>query len=163
MSGLTYTPIDDIPKVSSIQVLFCAQPHIWGQIYERVQATFRSGRCRPLEYRRQQLYALVRMCQENVDAIVEAVHNDLKKPRFEVLAYELSGPVSQALLNAKSLDEWAKPEVVDAADAFKPLRPTIIKASKGPVLGIACVSADRILAGQEALIKKTSGYDIIYI
>lgn len=115
-------------------------PHLWDQVYDRVQATFRSGRCRPLEYRRQQLYALVRMCQENVDAIVEAVHKDLKKPRFEVLFYELAGPVSQALLSAKSLEEWAKPEVVEASDFDKPLRPTIYKASKGPVLGIACVS-----------------------
>ena len=139
MPTLTYTPIELIPSVSceSLTFIVIITNEAYSlQIHAKALATFKTGRCRPLEYRRKQLYALVKLCQENVDAIAEALYKDLKKPRQEVLGFEVAGVVNQALTSAKNLEEWAKPEALDTADFYRPFKPTVIKTPKGAVLGI---------------------------
>lgn len=98
--------------------------------------TFRAGTCRPLEYRKQQLYQLARMAQENADAFAEAISKD-NKPKTEALAFEIGGVVERALGSAERLEEWSKPEKVDVVDWQKPWNPTLYKSPKGPVLVIA--------------------------
>ena len=114
-------------------------------MHAKVYETFKSGRCPPLEYRRKQLYALVRMCQENVEAIADALYKDLRKPRLEAVGYDIAGIVIQALAHAKHLEEWAKPEVFEADENHKHLKPAILKTSKGPILGIVCVHSVYLL------------------
>lgn len=100
--------------------------------------TFRSGICRPLGYRRQQLYQLARMVQENADAFAEAISKDVK-PKTEAFAFELGGVVERALKSAELLEEWSKPEKLDVPDWQKPWNPTLYKSPKGAVLVIAYV------------------------
>lgn len=96
-----------------------------------------SGKCRPLSYRRQQLSAVVKLCQENVDAIADALFKDIGKSRFEAIGFEVAGVVAQAKASAEKLEEWTKPEPVkDVSDNYKPLNPTLHKTPKGPVLVI---------------------------
>lgn len=80
------------------------------QIYARVNATFRSGKTRPLSYRRQQLLQLARMIQDNHVAFEDAGYADLGKQRFEVATAECAPIIDFALRAAENLEEWAKPE-----------------------------------------------------
>ena len=108
------------------------------QCHRTLYKTFTSGKCRPLSYRREQLYALARMCQENADAFADSIFSDLGKPKQEAMAYEVGGIVQRAILSAQRLEEWAQPEkVVNIPDWQKPSNPTVYRAPKGPVLVIA--------------------------
>ena len=49
----------------------------------KVRASFRSGRTRPVAWRRSQLEALKRLLEEEESAIFEALWADLRKPRLE--------------------------------------------------------------------------------
>ncbi|EMD34726.1 hypothetical protein CERSUDRAFT_116921 [Gelatoporia subvermispora B] len=80
------------------------------QTHARLLKTFRSGKTRPLAYRRQQLLQLARMIQENLPAIEEALIADLGKPRFESSVTDAGPIVGHALHAAEHLEEWAKPE-----------------------------------------------------
>ncbi|KAL5525423.1 HFD1_2 [Sanghuangporus sanghuang] len=116
-----HTPLKDIDK-----------------IHETFYKTFKSGKCRPLSYRRQQLYALARMCQENVDTFTDAIFKDLGKPKQEALLYEVGPIIQRAVQSAERLEEWARPEkVTDVPDWQRPWAPTVYRAPKGPVLVIA--------------------------
>ena len=48
-----------------------------------LRASFDSGKTRPEKWRRQQLYQLMTMIEENESAINEALHADLGKSGFE--------------------------------------------------------------------------------
>ncbi|KAH8116137.1 aldehyde dehydrogenase [Phellopilus nigrolimitatus] len=105
--------------------------------HETLYNTFRAGTCRPLDYRRAQLHKLARMCQENADALADALFADLGKPKVEVFAFEVGQIVKRSLLCAEKLAEWAAPEKVNTPDWQKPWNSTLIKAPKGPVLIIS--------------------------
>lgn len=87
------------------------------------------------------------MCQDNADALADAVFADLGKPKLEFNAFELGGLVERALLCAQNLEAWSAPERVDEdiPDWQKAWQPTVHKQPKGPVLVIACV-ATRLLS-----------------
>lgn len=59
------------------------------QIVSGLRATFRSGRTRPLEWRVQQLQAIMKMVQENEDAVMDALRSDLRKSRHEAFITEV--------------------------------------------------------------------------
>ena len=80
------------------------------QIYARVNATFRSGKTRPLSYRRQQLLQHARLIQDNHVAFEDAGYADLGKQRFEVATDGCAPIIDFALRAAENLEEWAKPE-----------------------------------------------------
>lgn len=77
------------------------------------------------------------MLQYNVDAIVEALHQDVGKPRLESVASEIGANVKRAVMSAGLLEEWAKAETVEVPDWQKSWRPTLNKCPKGTVLIIA--------------------------
>ncbi|TFK50665.1 aldehyde dehydrogenase [Heliocybe sulcata] len=131
MSTLKYTPVDEIP-----------------QIRATLKQSFRAGKARPLEWRRQQLYQVARMAKENEEAFMAALHSDLGKPRMETWLGEIGGLIERTLKTAESLEEWAKPEHPEVTDWQKPWRPTIYKTPKGVVLIIAPWNYPMILSMQ---------------
>lgn len=131
MSALLHTPVDEIP-----------------QIRETLKKTFRSGKARPLEWRRQQLYQVARMARENEEAFMTAMGKDLGKPRMETWLGEIAGLIERTLKTAEALEEWAKPEHPEVADWQKPWRPTLYKTPKGVVLIIAPWNYPMILSLQ---------------
>ncbi|KDQ60950.1 hypothetical protein JAAARDRAFT_77074 [Jaapia argillacea MUCL 33604] len=131
MAQLQHTAIGEIPVIR-----------------ETLYHTFRAGKTRPLEWRRQQLYQLARMAQENSDAFVEAIGKDLGKPPMETWVGEVGGLIDRCLQCATSLEDWSKPEVIDVPDWQKPWQPTIYKAPKGVVLIIAPWNYPMILSLQ---------------
>ena len=80
------------------------------QVYARLTKTFRSGKTRPLTWRRHQILQLARMLQDNIKVIENALHEDLEKPPFEVTVIEISGTVQAAVKAVGLLEEWAAPE-----------------------------------------------------
>ncbi|EJD05268.1 aldehyde dehydrogenase [Fomitiporia mediterranea MF3/22] len=120
--------------------------------------TFRAGTCRPLAYRRQQLYALARMCQENADALADAVYKDLGKPKLEFFAFEVGAVIQRALLCAERLEEWAQPEKCkNLPDWQQPWNPTVYRCPKGPVLIISPWNYPLILSLQAVYAAISAG------
>ena len=109
------------------------------QIHDRLYTSFRSGRCRPISYRRDQLSGLIKLCEENADAIASALFADLSKPRFEAVGYEVIGVIAYVRSTIDKLEEWSAPDVRTGhvADMHKAVKPTIHKTPKGPVLVIS--------------------------
>ncbi|KAG0291612.1 aldehyde dehydrogenase 3, member A2 [Dissophora globulifera] len=88
--ALTYTPVDDIPK-----------------IVQGLRSAFNANLTKSLEYRKQQLRGLYNMLSENEAAICEAVFQDLHKPPAELMIGE-SGMIKQECIDAiKNLEKWA--------------------------------------------------------
>ena len=59
------------------------------KMMQNLRQTFGTGRTRPIEWRIQQLKGLLRMYEENETIFVEALHKDLRKPKFEAFLAEI--------------------------------------------------------------------------
>src|SRR4051812_28169654 len=74
------------------------------------RASFRSGRTRPVSWRRAQLEALKRLLKEEESAIFEALWADLRKPRLEGYLTEVGFVIEEIDDALRHLDGWMKPE-----------------------------------------------------
>lgn len=54
-------------------------------MYARLKATFDSGITKKLQWRREQLYQLGKLLQDNEDRLVKAINIDVGKPRLEAV------------------------------------------------------------------------------
>ncbi|TRM57646.1 aldehyde dehydrogenase [Schizophyllum amplum] len=116
-----YTPLEEIPKIRT-----------------ELRDTFASGLTLPPAFRIQQLHQLARMCQENKDAIVDALTLDLGKPKIEVFSGEIGPIVDRSLYAAERLREWTRPEKVEVGTAWQKEWDTrLYRLPKGVVLVIA--------------------------
>lgn len=75
--------------------------------FSRLQRTFRSGRTKPLSWRRSQLDAIRRMLAENKQAIIEAVRADLGKPASETLLMEIDLVMDEARFVRRRIGLWS--------------------------------------------------------
>lgn len=80
------------------------------EICAELKSTFASGRTKSIAWRQQQLLQLARLVQYNADALAEAIHKDLGKPRFEVFLAEINIIAQRSITCAKEVGEWAKDE-----------------------------------------------------
>jgi hypothetical protein len=71
-ADLHYTPVADIATIVS-----------------GARAAYESGRTRSLKWRRAQISAIQRMMEENLDAIADALHADLRRPKLESVIAEV--------------------------------------------------------------------------
>ncbi|TCD62396.1 hypothetical protein EIP91_006950 [Steccherinum ochraceum] len=118
-SFLTHTPTSEIDE-----------------IYGRLQRTYKSGRLLNIEYRRQQLYQLARLAQENAATIEKALQADLGKPPFEA-AGEALRIIESSLDAAAHLHQWAAPERPSLAGPQSTWDASINSVPKGVVLVIS--------------------------
>ncbi|MFF0292231.1 aldehyde dehydrogenase family protein [Kitasatospora sp. NPDC004615] len=79
-----------------------------------LRATFRSGRTKPIAWRRAQLTALRTLFTDNRDAIADALQADLRKPRAEAYAAEIDFPIREIDHTLAHLEEWLTPEPLGA-------------------------------------------------
>ncbi len=103
-------------------------------VVQQLRETFRSGRTRPLAWRRTQLEALRRFLEVEEDAILAALQRDLGKPRYEAVTGELSvvhGELDAAL---SSLSRWARAESVSVPLVHQPGSARIEREPLGVVL-----------------------------
>lgn len=84
-------------------------PTLPADAYARVRAAFRSGRTRPLVWRREQLRALERMVVEAEEELLQAMADDFGKPRVEAWLADLAPVVSEAAHLRRNLGRWARP------------------------------------------------------
>src|SRR5690242_18659107 len=85
-----------------------------------LRATFRSGRTKPLEWRRAQLTALLRLVEEREQDFAGALATDLGRPAFEAWLGDLA-PVSAEVRHAlKKLPRWVKPKRVPVPVSVQP-------------------------------------------
>ena len=104
---------------------------------ERLRASFRTRKTRPLEWRRQQLEALERMLSENGPALSEALHRDLGKPPLEALTADVATVKTEIALVKKNLARWTKPERVRTPLTQQPAKARIVREPLGVALIIA--------------------------
>jgi aldehyde dehydrogenase (NAD+) len=101
------------------------------QHLSELRATFRSGKTRPLAWRKTQLKRLRSLLKENEQALADALHADLKKSYFEAWSSEINLTVNEINHSLAHLEEWARPVGVDTPLAFQPASSEIRKEPLG--------------------------------
>jgi aldehyde dehydrogenase (NAD+) len=104
------------------------------RLVERLRNSHRSGRTRPLSWRRVQLGALQRFLEHEEEAILQALEQDLGKPRYEAVTGEI-GVVKAELREALGqLERWSRPEAVRVPLVHQPGRARVERVPLGVVL-----------------------------
>ncbi|HKH51303.1 MAG TPA: aldehyde dehydrogenase family protein, partial [Mycobacterium sp.] len=74
----------------------------------RLRDTFKTGRTRSVEWRKQQLHALEKMMVENEEAIAVAVAEDLDRSPFEAWLADSASTAGEARYAAKNVHKWMR-------------------------------------------------------
>ncbi|TJZ58832.1 aldehyde dehydrogenase family protein [Streptomyces piniterrae] len=106
-----------------------------------LRATFRTGRTKPLAWRKEQLTRLRALLTEHRDDIAGALHADLRKPRAEAYAAEVDFPIREIDHTLERLDEWLRPETVDPAEVTGVFGPGATAGTQYDPLGVVLVIA----------------------
>ncbi len=106
-------------------------------LVEDLRKSFRSGRTRPLQWRRQQLKALLTMLDKEEERFLKAVADDFSKPRVEAWGGEVNFVAGEARYTLKHLEDWMKPTKVTTALANQPGKSRIHHEPLGTALIIA--------------------------
>ncbi|XP_045477790.1 aldehyde dehydrogenase, dimeric NADP-preferring-like [Harmonia axyridis] len=80
------------------------------EVVRASRAAFRSGKTKPLEYRKGQLKALLRFFEECKQDIEDVLYKDLRKHPQEVNISEIILVTNDIRHTLMDLDEWAKPK-----------------------------------------------------
>ena len=89
-------------------------------LVEAQRAFFRTGATRDLEFRKRQLRKLRDAITENEDAIIEAVRQDLGRPRSEIWTSEIGVVLVEIDHALRHLSSWAKPKRVSTPLLLQP-------------------------------------------
>uniref|UniRef100_A0A2A4J5U2 Aldehyde dehydrogenase domain-containing protein n=1 Tax=Heliothis virescens TaxID=7102 RepID=A0A2A4J5U2_HELVI len=79
---------------------------------QRARETFNKGVSRPIKWRLKQLKNLLRMYEENRNAMIEALHKDLRRSKMEAILLEVDYLINDLKNTIHHLEDWAKPEKV---------------------------------------------------
>jgi aldehyde dehydrogenase (NAD+) len=74
----------------------------------RLRETFKTGRTRSLEWRKQQLQAMERMMVENEAAVAAALEQDLGRKPFEAWLADIASTAGEAKDAAKNVRKWMR-------------------------------------------------------
>ncbi len=102
-----------------------------------LRATYRSGRTRPLEWRRAQLHQMIKMLEENEAAFCDALRVDLGKPTVEGFITDIAFVTGEIKLMLKNLKKWNKPQRVPSPIVTQPAKSRLVPEPLGVVLVIA--------------------------
>ncbi|KAI4885477.1 hypothetical protein NFI96_007017 [Prochilodus magdalenae] len=83
------------------------------QVVEEARRAFSSGRTKPLQYRLQQLGALLRLIRERQADIAAALRQDLNRSEFDTPLLELIGLEKEIMLAESKLSDWTSPQPVE--------------------------------------------------
>ena len=89
-------------------------------VVARLRTSFDRGLPRPLEFRRQQLAGIGRFLKECEPEIETALHDDMRRPSFDVYPSEIALIASEVALAIRKLGSWTKPERVGTPLAGSP-------------------------------------------
>ncbi|KAF9802238.1 hypothetical protein IEO21_09917 [Rhodonia placenta] len=143
---MSCTPLEEIPKV-----------------YEGLKAAFRSGKTKPVAFRKAQLSQLLYLLDDNVGRFQQALHADLGRPFKEAQLLEINGTLLQLQGAHDNVEAWAAPQRAPFSLLWYPMSPITRKEPKGvvliigpfnyPVYLILCPLAAAIAAGNTVLLK----------
>lgn len=85
-----------------------APPTDIAAVVSRLRDTFKSGRTRSIDWRKQQLHALERLMVDNELAVAAALEQDLGRKPFEAWLADVASTVGEAKTAAKSVGKWAR-------------------------------------------------------
>ncbi|BGP39510.1 Hexadecenal dehydrogenase [Rhodotorula kratochvilovae] len=131
--------VDDIPKA-----------------HETVYKTFLTGKTRPVAWRKAQIKQLGLLVQDNEDAFVKALEQDLSRPAFETITAELNPIKAEINEVYRHVEKWAKPQRVKTAVTWISAKPTVYSEPKGasnPITLLLTPLLGAISAGCTALVK----------
>ena len=104
--------------------------------HAQLRATFRSGKTRPVAWRKQQLRQLGKLLKENEDALLEALASDLGKSNFEGWVTEIYVLHAELAHTLKHFEDWLEPEEVPTPAIALPATSSIHREPLGTVLVI---------------------------
>ncbi|CCM02302.1 uncharacterized protein FIBRA_04392 [Fibroporia radiculosa] len=141
-----YTPLEKIP-----------------QVHEGLKKAFRSGKTRPIAFRKTQLLKLCHLVQDNLQRFKDALLADLGRPANETDFLELNGVLIEVKKAYDNVEKWASTEKPPFSLFWFSMSPHIRKEPKGVVLLISpfnypvylllCPLAAAIAAGNAVLLK----------
>ena len=106
-------------------------------VVDEARAAFNAGVTRPLEWRRSQLKAMIRMLEEQQDEFAAALRSDLGRGPEEAWLYDLGFSIGEIRLMLKNLKKWTSPRKVPTPLVAKPGISRRIPQPLGVVLVIA--------------------------
>jgi len=101
---------------------------------ERLRTTFQSGKTRPLDWRRSQLQALLRMFDERAGEFEAAMKADLHKSTFECYATEIGFLQRETNHALEHLASWTKPKHAATPVFLQPANSQVIFEPLGVAL-----------------------------
>ena len=104
------------------------------QLSSELRAAFRSGKTLGLRWRLEQLGALRQMLVEKEDELIDAIVQDLGKPRFEAYTTEVGFLLSEIDFTTKNLAKWMKPEKVKSSMVVQPAKSRVYRDPLGVAL-----------------------------
>ncbi|KAG0693731.1 Aldehyde/histidinol dehydrogenase [Suillus ampliporus] len=107
------------------------------EVYSTLNKTFRSGKTKPIEFRKVQLLQLAYLLQDNYDRFKEAFAIDLGRPPLEASFLEIGSTINDCKIAYDRVDKWARTEKASFNIKFAAFRPVIRKEPKGVVLSIS--------------------------
>lgn len=132
------------------------------ELVEIARSSFKSGKSKPIQFRRHQLQKLHQLMTENVPAIEEALGHDLGRHRFESSA-DIDHTIFDIKRMLAHLDEWAPPQkppkpIINTLDGVRifndPLGVVLIVGTWNfPVHLVVAPLAGAIAAGNCAIVK----------
>ena len=96
------------PKTSESQNGAAAAPADIAATVARLRQTFATGRTRDIVWRKQQLLQLQKLMEENEDAIIAALADDLDRSPFEAHIGDIGTTAAEAKYAAKRVRRWTR-------------------------------------------------------
>ncbi len=107
------------------------------ELVSDVRSAFDRGTTLPLAWRRQQLRALLLMLEEQEQAFIDALGQDLRKSEFESYATEIGDVKAQAKQTLSNLRKWTKARPFNPGLMLMPATGAIVREPYGVALIIA--------------------------
>ena len=134
----------------------------------RLRATFRTGRTKPLTWRKEQLNRLRALLVDNRDLIAAALYTDLRKSPAEVDIMEIGATLREIDDCLEHLEEWLAPQPVAvprllpdgtaARTEFEPLGVALVISAWNYPINLLLVPVVGALAAGNAVVIKPAEY-----
>ncbi|OJT05215.1 Aldehyde dehydrogenase family 3 member B1 [Trametes pubescens] len=120
MTTLTYTSLEDIPK-----------------IHERARRAFLSGKTKSIPFRKAQIAQVGYLIKDNEQRIKDALKLDLCRPEFETEFSDFTATYMDVRSSYDNVEKWSKPQKTDFNFNFFAMSPKTKAEPKGVVLLVA--------------------------
>jgi aldehyde dehydrogenase (NAD+) len=109
--------------------------HIFNvQIRAKLGESFKTGKSKPISFRKEQLLHLAHGIKDNAGLLRKALASDIGRPEMEANFLEIGPSISETLEAFKSVTKWAKAESAPFTLNFGVMRGHVRKEPKGVVL-----------------------------